>query len=84
MSKRSQTNVSQHNKALEVMLKYFDVVLFVSLVLFLDCAGRFCLCNKFLFFFFFKIQGVIESCTDILITSYWFHVELGKNILKIL
>jgi hypothetical protein len=25
------------------------------------------------------IQGVIESCTDIL-TSYWLHVELGKNI----
>jgi hypothetical protein len=28
------------------------------------------------------IQGVIESCTDILTTSYWLHVELGKNILK--
>jgi hypothetical protein len=27
-----------------------------------------------------NIQGVIESCTDILTTSYWFHVELGKNI----
>jgi hypothetical protein len=27
-----------------------------------------------------KIQGVIESCTDILTTSYWLHVELGKNI----
>jgi hypothetical protein len=26
------------------------------------------------------IQGVIESCTDILSTSYWLHVELGKNI----
>jgi hypothetical protein len=26
------------------------------------------------------IQGVIESCTDILTTSYWLHVELGKNI----
>jgi hypothetical protein len=26
------------------------------------------------------IQGVIESCTDILTTSYWVHVELGKNI----
>jgi hypothetical protein len=50
MSKRSQTNVSQHNKALEVMLKYFDVLLFVSLVLFLDCADRFCLSNKFHFF----------------------------------
>jgi hypothetical protein len=24
------------------------------------------------------IQGVIESCTDILPTSYWLHVELGK------
>jgi hypothetical protein len=22
---------------------------------------------------------VIESCTDILTTSYWLHVELGKN-----
>jgi hypothetical protein len=31
-----------------------------------------------------KIQGVIESCTDILTTSYWLHVELGKNISKIL
>jgi hypothetical protein len=29
-------------------------------------------------------QGVIESCTDILTTSYWLHVELGKNIKKIL
>jgi hypothetical protein len=28
----------------------------------------------------FVIQGVIESCTDILTTSYWLHVELGKNI----
>jgi hypothetical protein len=26
------------------------------------------------------IQGVIESCIDILTTSYWLHVELGKNI----
>jgi hypothetical protein len=26
------------------------------------------------------IQGVIESCTDILTTSYWLRVELGKNI----
>jgi hypothetical protein len=30
------------------------------------------------------IQGVIESCTDILTTSYSIHVELGKNIKKIL
>jgi hypothetical protein len=29
------------------------------------------------------IQGVIESCTDILTTRYWLHVELGKNIQKI-
>jgi hypothetical protein len=28
------------------------------------------------------IQGVIESCTDILTTSYWLHVELGKKYLK--
>jgi hypothetical protein len=27
-----------------------------------------------------NIQGVIESCTDILTTSYWLHVELGKNM----
>jgi hypothetical protein len=33
-----------------------------------------------IFFFRCKIQGVIESCTDILTTSYWLHVELGKNI----
>jgi hypothetical protein len=26
------------------------------------------------------VQGVIESCTDILTTSYWLHVELAKNI----
>jgi hypothetical protein len=26
------------------------------------------------------IQGVFESCAEILTTSYWFHVELGKNI----
>jgi hypothetical protein len=26
------------------------------------------------------IQGVIESCTDILTTSYWLHVEHGRNI----
>jgi hypothetical protein len=32
----------------------------------------------------FKIQGVIESCADILTTSYWLHVGLGKNISKIL
>jgi hypothetical protein len=28
------------------------------------------------------IQGVIESCTDILTTNYWLHVELGKNMSK--
>jgi hypothetical protein len=28
------------------------------------------------------IQVVIESCTDILTTSYWLHVELGKKYLK--
>jgi hypothetical protein len=32
----------------------------------------------------YVIQGDFESRADILITSYWFHVELGKNILKIL
>jgi hypothetical protein len=26
------------------------------------------------------IQGDFESCANILITSYWLHVELGKNI----
>jgi hypothetical protein len=26
------------------------------------------------------IQGDFESCADILITSYWLHVQLGKNI----
>jgi hypothetical protein len=30
------------------------------------------------------IQGVIEIHGIILATSYWFHVELGKNIKKIL
>jgi hypothetical protein len=25
---------------------------------------------------FLQIQGVIESCTDILTMSYWLHVEL--------
>jgi hypothetical protein len=28
----------------------------------------------------FHIQGDFESCADILTTSYWLHVELGKNI----
>jgi hypothetical protein len=32
----------------------------------------------------YVIQGDFESCADILITSYWLHVELGKNISKIL
>jgi hypothetical protein len=32
---------------------------------------------------FRNIQGVIESCTDILTTSYCLHVEFGKNIEKI-
>jgi hypothetical protein len=32
----------------------------------------------------YVIQGDFKSCADILITSYWLHVELGKNILKIL
>jgi hypothetical protein len=27
-----------------------------------------------------SIQCVIQSCTDILTTSYWLHVELEKNI----
>jgi hypothetical protein len=31
--------------------------------------------------FIFIIQGVFESCAEILITSYWLHVELGKNTL---
>jgi hypothetical protein len=26
------------------------------------------------------IQGVFEMRAEILITSYWFHIELGKNI----
>jgi hypothetical protein len=26
------------------------------------------------------IQGDFESCADILITSYWFYVEHGKNV----
>jgi hypothetical protein len=26
------------------------------------------------------IQGVFESCAEILTTSYWLHVEFGKNI----
>jgi hypothetical protein len=26
------------------------------------------------------IQGDFESCADILMTSYWLHVELGKNV----
>jgi hypothetical protein len=29
---------------------------------------------------FIYVQGVIQICTDILTTSYWHHVELGKNI----
>jgi hypothetical protein len=29
------------------------------------------------------IQGDFESCADILFTSYWLHVELGKNFEKI-
>jgi hypothetical protein len=31
---------------------------------------------------FVHIQGDFESCADILITSYWLHVELGKKYLK--
>jgi hypothetical protein len=30
--------------------------------------------------YFLDLQGDFESCADILITSYWLHVELGKNI----
>jgi hypothetical protein len=30
------------------------------------------------------IQGVFEMRVQILITSYWLHVELGKNVKKIL
>jgi hypothetical protein len=26
------------------------------------------------------LQGDFESCADILITSYWLHVELEKNV----
>jgi hypothetical protein len=28
------------------------------------------------------VQGDFESCADILITSYWLHVELGKIFKK--
>jgi hypothetical protein len=31
-----------------------------------------------------NIQGDFESCADILITSYWLHVELGKNDINFL
>jgi hypothetical protein len=31
-----------------------------------------------------NIQGVFEMRAQILTTSYWLHVELGKNISKIL
>jgi hypothetical protein len=27
-----------------------------------------------------NIQDDFESCADILITTYWLHVELGKNV----
>jgi PAS domain-containing protein len=48
-----------------------------------DCNASFCRyfgfsCSEL------YIQGVFESCAEILTTSYWLHVELGKNILKIL
>jgi hypothetical protein len=26
------------------------------------------------------LQGVFGSCAEIFTTSYWLHVELGKNI----
>jgi hypothetical protein len=29
---------------------------------------------------FHTVQGDFESCAEILTTSYWLHVELGKNI----
>jgi hypothetical protein len=31
----------------------------------------------------FSIQGVFEMRVQILTTSYWLHVELGKKYLKI-
>jgi hypothetical protein len=31
-----------------------------------------------------SIQGDFETCADILIMSCWLHVELGKNVYKIL
>jgi hypothetical protein len=46
-------------------------------------ASRYTILNNFSFgnvHLTVYIQGVIESCTDILTTSYWLHVELGKNI----
>jgi hypothetical protein len=27
-----------------------------------------------------NVQGVFESCAEILTTNYWLHVELGNNI----
>jgi hypothetical protein len=41
-------------------------------------------CIEIKFFEKKYIQGDFESCADILVTSYWLHGELGKNILKIL
>jgi hypothetical protein len=35
---------------------------------------------RFILFCTFDIQGVFEMRAEILITSYWLHLELGKNI----
>jgi hypothetical protein len=39
---------------------------------------------SFIYLWNIHIQGVIKSCTDILTTSYWLHVELAKSLKKIL
>jgi hypothetical protein len=60
--------------------KFVFLFLVISLVYKINNFQYFKKCFLFKFLHFFSIQGDFESCADILITSYWLHVELGKNV----
>jgi hypothetical protein len=60
---------------------YFESPNMYTSVEFFFCQPK-CIWLNEGYFACMNIQGDFESCADILITSYWLHVELGKNIEK--
>jgi hypothetical protein len=63
----------------------FFIDILCLFVFFFSISFFFFLCNTnlILLSLICIVQGVFEMRAQIVITSYWLHVELGKNIKKI-